>query len=285
MVRHGLVARVLIGLGLVLLVGAAGIPAYGALAEWQHARSVGPGPNESLPARVGQPAPGQIPPQATAMQAAPMQATQTPTPAARQVIATLPPILLPRDRPTPPATPTAWATATLVRSTLPGVVGVAQQPATPVVPAPASELGPATWITIPKIGVAADVTQVGVEDGLYTVPLWAVGHHEDSANPGDPGNAVLNGHLETISAGHVFARLKDLGVGDAIYTYTDSQRLTWKVTQTLTAANTDRDFLAPTEDRRLTLYTCTGTFNPATRDFDKRLVVVAELTGVAERTP
>jgi sortase A len=132
--------------------------------------------------------------------------------------------------------------------------------------------------------VSVNVKQVGVQDGVYVVPAWDVGHHEDSPNPGEPGNAVMNGHLETINAGHIFARLKDLKAGDAVYSYTSTQRLTWAVRESLTVPNTDREFLGPTSDRRLTLYTCTGTFNPITRDYSHRLVVVAALAETTART-
>ncbi|MFN8633552.1 MAG: class F sortase [Chloroflexota bacterium] len=164
----------------------------------------------------------------------------------------------------------------------PPAIEPTSSPTQAAAPAP---YGPAIWIAIPKIGVSTNVSPVGTQGGLYVVPSWEVGHHDDSANPGNPGNAVMNGHLETINAGHIFAHLKDLAVGDAVYTYTTSQRLTWAVRDTRAAPNTDRQFIGPTEDRRLTLYTCTGTFNPVTRDYSQRLVVVAELAGVDDRKP
>jgi LPXTG-site transpeptidase (sortase) family protein len=163
--------------------------------------------------------------------------------------------------------------------------GPAPPPPTPESPPLPLEYSQPTWITIPKINVSVDVTPVRVQDGVYDVPLWDVGHHEDSPNPGAPGNAVMNGHLETISAGHVFARLKDLRTGDAVYTYAGAERLTWSVRETSTVPNTDRTFLGPTSDRRLTLYTCTGTFTPISRDYSHRLVVVAELAKADPRTP
>jgi LPXTG-site transpeptidase (sortase) family protein len=294
-VRQSLVGSALIGFGIVLLFGAAGIQGYATYAEWQHASHALPGPADVLPAQVAG-APGRfdasVPP--------------TPTTVARPPTLALPPPIVAQDRPTRPPTPTVRPTATLVRKVLvpptPTAVQMqAPRPAEPPAPEvalattplpatepaspPPAEYGQPTWVTIPKIGVSTNVTEVGVLDGAYDVPLWDVGHHEDTPNPGAPGNAVLDGHLETIRAGHVFAHLKDLSAGDAVYTYTATQRLTWAVRETLTVPNTDRQFLGPSPGRRLTLYTCTGTFNPIARDYSHRLVVVAELSQAAPRTP
>ena len=65
----------------------------------------------------------------------------------------------------------------------------------------------AEWMRIPHIGVNSPVMEMGLQGGEYQVPSFDVGHHVDSANPGQPGNSVYNGHLETINAGHIFARL------------------------------------------------------------------------------
>ncbi len=138
-------------------------------------------------------------------------------------------------------------------------------------------------MVIPKIGVDVSVTEVGLQGREYIVPGWDVGHHQDSANPGEIGNAVMNGHLETINAGRVFARLKQLAVGDAIYTYTATHRLSWAVRETYAVPNTENAFLGPTPEPRLTLYTCHGTYSPIARDYSHRLVVVAELVEVGER--
>lgn len=160
---------------------------------------------------------------------------------------------------------------------VPTVPPVVERPTEP------ASYGPATWIAIPKLGVAIGVMRVGVRGGEYVVPSWEVGHHADSANPGERGNAVMNGHLETINAGRVFARLKDLRPGDAVYTYTATHRLTWAVRETATVPNTEHGFVQPTDDRRLTLYTCAGTFNARAQDYTHRLVVVAELAEVSDR--
>lgn len=141
--------------------------------------------------------------------------------------------------------------------------------------------GPATWIRIPRIGVDSPVSDVGVQNGEYGVPWWEVGRHADSANPGAVGNSIYNGHVDTINAGRVFARLQELTIGDAIYIYTPTHRLDWYVAETMTVPNTNNDFIRPTKDARVTLYTCTGYFNPFEQNFSDRLVVVGKFMNLA----
>jgi LPXTG-site transpeptidase (sortase) family protein len=141
----------------------------------------------------------------------------------------------------------------------------------------------AVWMDIPRIGVDAPVMEMQLDHGEYQVPSFDVGHHADSANPGQDGNSVYNGHLETIDAGHVFARLHELRPGDLVYVYTASYRFEWVVEDAHTVRNDDKSFLAPTAEPRLTLYTCAGTFDLRTHDYTHRLVVVARLAQVAAR--
>jgi LPXTG-site transpeptidase (sortase) family protein len=144
------------------------------------------------------------------------------------------------------------------------------------------EYGPPLRMQIPRIGVNSSVTKVGVVNGEYQVPGWDVGHQADSSEPGQPGNSVFNGHLETINAGRVFARLKDLRVGDAVYVYTATHRLDWVIREVRTVPDSEYSFILPTEDTRITLYTCAGRYNPLTRGYTHWLVLVGELV---EATP
>jgi LPXTG-site transpeptidase (sortase) family protein len=166
----------------------------------------------------------------------------------------------------------AELSATAPTSSVSGV----EPTATPT-PEPAPSYGPALWVTIPRIKVDERVMEVGVENGEYVAPAWDVGHQEDSVNPGEPGNSVFNGHLTTINAGHVFARLHELRPGDVIYVFTESHRLTWTVEQVYTTDNDDGSFMTPTDDTRITLYTCDGQLLPLQHDYSQRFVVVGRL--------
>jgi len=143
--------------------------------------------------------------------------------------------------------------------------------------------GAAEWMRIPSIGVDSQVTDVGIVDGFYDVPWFDVGHHADSHNPGDLGNCIFNGHVATINAGEVFRRLDELQRGDAVYVYTPAYRLDWVVTDTFPVDQDDNSFLDDTTQPRVTLYTCTGQFNPIERSYAERLVVTAQLVQTGPR--
>ncbi|MBX5490897.1 MAG: class F sortase [Chloroflexi bacterium] len=144
-------------------------------------------------------------------------------------------------------------------------------------------IGEPVRMDIPRINVHSRVMALMPKDGEYQVPSFDVGYHADSARMGEVGNAIFNGHLETIDAGKVFARLHELVPGDAIYVYTDTHRFDWVVQEVRTVPNTDRSFLLPTTDTRITLYTCAGHFDPRTRDYTHRRVVVGKLVQVSPR--
>ena len=137
---------------------------------------------------------------------------------------------------------------------------------------------------IPKIGVDSHITDVGISDGYYEVPWFDVGHHADSHDPGQFGNSIFNGHVVTINAGDVFRRLDELQQGDAIYIYTAGYRLDWSVSDAFPVAQDDNSFLDESADRRITLYTCTGQFNPIERSYAERLVVIGQLVSLSVRS-
>jgi LPXTG-site transpeptidase (sortase) family protein len=146
-----------------------------------------------------------------------------------------------------------------------------------------SPFGAAEWMRIPRIDVDSHVSDVGIVDGFYDVPWFDVGHHSDSADPGDLGNSIFNGHVVTINAGDVFRHLDMLTPGDAIYVYTPNFRLDWVATGVFSVAQDDNSFIANSDAPRITLYTCTGQFNPIERSYAERFVVQGELVNVGPR--
>ena len=143
--------------------------------------------------------------------------------------------------------------------------------------------GPAMWMRIPRIAVDSRVSDVGIVNGYYDVPWFDVGHHIDSHNPGEVGNSIFNGHVLTINAGQVFHRLHELQPTDAVYVYTPSYRLDWVVEDVFSVPDGDYDFLQDTDDPRITLYTCTGQFNPVERSYAERLVAIGQLVSTSAR--
>jgi LPXTG-site transpeptidase (sortase) family protein len=162
--------------------------------------------------------------------------------------------------------------------------GALAAPAAPALAQPPDPRRRPVWITIPRIRVDTSITEVVVEDGAYQVPAFDVGHHADSVNPGETGNSIFNGHLTTIDAGRVFAELHQLAVGDAVQLYTPIDRSEWIVQEVRVVPASDTSFIQPAAESRLTLYTCAGTYDPRTRDYTHRLVVVGRLAQVAPRS-
>jgi LPXTG-site transpeptidase (sortase) family protein len=277
----------LLGIGASLLLLAAGTVASAQWAEWQYRRQQPPGPQEPLPERLAvldtAADAGDLP---AAVSLAPAAGSQTATvsdePSAAAGVLPTP---LPDAAPEPaPEEPGALALAEDEAAAPPeAVADDSEEAGGSDAAAPGPTYGDPVWITIPRIRVDSKVLPVGVQNGEYQVPSWEVGYHADSAKPGLPGNSVFNGHLETINAGRVFARLKELRVGDAVYVYTPSHRLDWVVREVRTVPNTDYSFIQPTADVRITLYTCAGRYDPRLRGYTHWLVVVGQLVSVTPR--
>lgn len=138
-------------------------------------------------------------------------------------------------------------------------------------------------MVVPRVELNALVTSVGLNDGQYEVPWWDVGWAEDSPVLGAPGNSLFSGHVDTIDAGRVFARLHELRPGDLVHIYSERYRTAWVVESSRRVPNTEGRFVQPTADVRATLYTCEGAFNWATRRYSHYRVVVARLVEAAER--
>jgi LPXTG-site transpeptidase (sortase) family protein len=142
-------------------------------------------------------------------------------------------------------------------------------------------------ILIPEIDLDAPVAEIGVvpvQHGGQTFYQWLVpeaylaGWHDSSALLGQPGNTVLNGHHNVY--GEVFRDLVDLEEGDEIILFDAYTAYHYRVTikeimperdQPLHVRLANAQWIAPSEDERITLVTCW----PYT-DNSHRLVIVAE---------
>ena len=149
----------------------------------------------------------------------------------------------------------------------------------PVVPVPVVALEPER-IVIPSIAVDSPVVLSKIENGEWVVPKFVAGRLEGTAKPGEVGNVVLSGHVQSISSGNVFARLEELKVGDQVMLYTQEERYLYEVSEIKTVKHTDLTVIQPTREPVVTLITCTGTWLPLARDYSHRRVVVGQLTSV-----
>ncbi|MBR7084027.1 MAG: class D sortase, partial [Oscillospiraceae bacterium] len=68
---------------------------------------------------------------------------------------------------------------------------------------------------------------------------------------GETGNVVIDAHVNTF-----FANLNQLNTGDSITLYTDYGIFTYEVSEKIQFLNTNKKYILPTVDDRLTLYTC-----------------------------
>ncbi|MGH3101265.1 MAG: sortase domain-containing protein, partial [Thermoleophilia bacterium] len=77
-------------------------------------------------------------------------------------------------------------------------------------------------LEIPRIGVASGLQRLGrAADGTVEVPSgpgkWTMaGWYEGGTRPGDPGSAVILGHVDSKAGPAVFYRLGDLRPGDPV---------------------------------------------------------------------
>lgn len=166
----------------------------------------------------------------------------------------------------------------------PHLGGVEQTPTPrPTVPIPTPtatpQPKPPRWIRIPSIDVDSGIVEAVLKNGEWQVPKFVAGHLQGTANPGENGNVVLTGHVQSISAGNVFARIQELNAGDKVSLYVDSNEFPYRVRTKFVVKNNDMSVVQPTSTPVLTLITCTGTWNPFTRDYSERLIVLADPVG------
>jgi sortase (surface protein transpeptidase) len=138
-------------------------------------------------------------------------------------------------------------------------------------------------IVIPSISVSADIEPLHrADDGTLATPAnWNdAGWYADGVAPGDPGPAVIIGHLDSARAGPaVFFRLPELQNGDAVLVQdSDGTTQRFLVDSTRRVAKAQfptEDVYGPTPLAELRLITCTGSFDHATGNYLDNLLVTA----------
>lgn len=155
-------------------------------------------------------------------------------------------------------------------------------PAAAPVPAPAP-----TAVRIPAIGIDAPVADIGLEpDGTLEVPhdVATAGWYVHRAVPGEPGPAVLAGHVDSTRGPAVFFRLRELEPGARV----DVERADGSVARFAVTGReqhdkgafpTDRVY-GPTAGPALRLITCGGDFDRSSGHYEDNVVVFARLLEV-----
>jgi Sortase domain len=147
-------------------------------------------------------------------------------------------------------------------------------------PGAAGRPGPST-LSIPKIGVRAAIVRVGLKanGAMQTPDPGQVGWYRHGPKPGDPGPAVLVGHIDNRTGPDVFHRLGRLRPGDEILVGRPDGTTTRFLVGRLerhpkTELPTSRIW---TKSNRplLRLITCAGSFDHATGHYRDNLILYA----------
>ena len=144
--------------------------------------------------------------------------------------------------------------------------------------------GPST-LSIPRIGVKAAIVGVGrkANGAMQTPGPGQVGRYRNGPWPGDPGPAVLVGHVDTRTGPDVFYRLRDLRPGDEILVGradgTTARFLVGRLERhPKTALPTSRIWTKANRPL-LRLITCAGSWDHATGHYRDNLILYASPTG------
>jgi sortase (surface protein transpeptidase) len=169
------------------------------------------------------------------------------------------------------------ATATAAPHEPPGVAGfhsvrTYDQPALPV------------RLQIPAIDVSAPLVKLGrLPDGSLQVPKdWdTAGWYDKGPRPGQPGPAIILGHVDSKTGPAVFYQLRALRPGDTVRVgLADGRILVFRVQRVQRYPKDEFPTEAvyfPTLNRELRLITCGGEFDYARHSYLDNIVVYATL--------
>lgn len=110
-------------------------------------------------------------------------------------------------------------------------------------------------LRIPVMFLDSPVHEVTVNMGTWEVSALDVGHHEGSGNPGETGNVVLAAHRDINSA--LFRDLDRLKPGDEVFVSNSLREYKYIVNDSFVVSPSHTEVMDPTDDKRLTLITCT----------------------------
>jgi sortase (surface protein transpeptidase) len=139
-------------------------------------------------------------------------------------------------------------------------------------------------LVIPRIGVDALIQSVGRDShGAMASPsgLDTVAWFNRSPLPGQPGDAVIDGHYGDSNQAGVFRKLHWLRPGDEIQVvWPDGRTVFFEVaTSEVVAANAHpAGVFARTGPARISLITCTGLWDKSRGTYSDRLIVTAMLS-------
>jgi sortase (surface protein transpeptidase) len=143
-------------------------------------------------------------------------------------------------------------------------------------------------LEIPAIGLRSDgLVGLGIgRDGALEVPAKAetAGWYDLSPVPGEPGPAVIAGHVNWSGTPGVFSRLHELEPGAEVDVHRTDGRVAVftveRVEEYAKKAFPTEEVYGNTDGPELRLITCGGAFNRATGHYVDNLVAYARLTAL-----
>lgn len=144
-------------------------------------------------------------------------------------------------------------------------------------------------IALPSIKVSAPLTPLGLDHkGRLETPseFDTAGWWQGGPEPGEPGPAVIAGHVDSYTGPAVFYDLDQLSRGDEIRVHgEDSTTVRYtvdRVEQHAKNAFPTDDVYGDTPQPTLRLITCTGPFNETQGHYQDNLIVYARLSSKSE---
>ncbi|WP_253866182.1 class F sortase [Micromonospora sp. WMMA2032] len=192
---------------------------------------------------------------------------------------------------TPPDAAVGSPTPAVATPPAPAVSGTPAVPGSPAAPVAAPVALPRsapTTISIPRIGVRAEIMTLGTNpDGTVQVPpldqAMKAGWYSPGASPGEVGNAVVVGHVDSAQLGPaVFFNLGALVPGDAIAVVRqDGSTATFTVDEVRSYPKTAfpaEQVYGPSDVPGLRVVTCGGVFDRTAGSYLNNIVVYARMT-------
>ncbi|MEV7005494.1 class F sortase [Streptosporangium sp. NPDC051022] len=137
-------------------------------------------------------------------------------------------------------------------------------------------------LDIPSLGIKAPLMKLGVTNGEIDVPPFdkpdTAGWVKESAVPGDPGSAVILGHVDTKTDPAVFYRLKQMREGQVIKVARSDGKVAQYRVDSIEQVSKDR-FPADKVYLQdgLRLITCGGSFDWNKHEYRDNVIVYATL--------
>lgn len=110
-------------------------------------------------------------------------------------------------------------------------------------------------ITISSLGIDLPIYQAKVVNNVWPTTTRGASYLTTSPLPGTTGNSIIYAH----NWRSLFGNLRSAKVGQqVVVTYPDGKKKTFVIAYTSIVSPTESTILAPSNDKRITMYTCTG---------------------------